>query len=237
MVKKSGIPFLVLLITIIFSSNINAQVAGINFSLAFPRGEFAQQVDKAGIGLSGELLFLSPRPGFPFGLGVNIGYYVYGSESRKEPWNLTIPDVYVDVNRTNNLLNFHMVLELGLPTGNVRPYLQALVGGTYLYTQTTVSGEYNQQDIASTTNYYDWAWSYGAGGGLSILLSGDPTTMIGAVYLDLKARYLYGSEATYLKEGGVEIIGSRVYYHPSKSKTDILTAHLGVRIALSLFNN
>jgi hypothetical protein len=64
------------------------------------------------------------------------------------------------------------------------------------------------------------------------LLSGDPVTEVGAIYLDLKGRYLFGSEAVYLKEGDVQINGAQVIYHPSKSKTDMLTVHAGVRIAL-----
>lgn len=111
-----------------------------------------------------------------------------------------------------------------------------MFGGSYLYTETSVSGQYNSDNIASTTNYDDWAWSYGVGGGILILLSGDPVTEEGAVYLDLKGRYLFGSEAEYLKEGSVEIIGGQVRYYPSQSKTDLLTLHAGVKIALN-FNN
>jgi hypothetical protein len=154
-------------------------------------------------------------------------------ESRKEPWSLTIPDVFLDVDRTNNLLNFHIVFEVGLPTGRIRPYIQGLFGGEYLFTQTSVSGVNGQETIASTTNYDDWAWSYGAGGGFCILLTGDPVTEAGAIYLDLKGRYLFGSEAVYLKEGDVQYNGAQVIYHPSKSKTDMLTVHLGIRASLN----
>ena len=217
-----------------FSTTSNAQQAGLNFSLAFPQGEFGEQVDNIGFGLSGEFMILSPKPRSPFGFGLNLGYYIYGMESRKEPWSLTIPDVFLDVDRTNNLLNFHVVFELGLPTGRIRPYAQGLFGGQYLFTETSVSGEYDNDNIASTTNFDDWAWSYGAGGGICILLSGDPVTEDGAIYLDLKGRYLMGSEAEYLKEGDVTIDeNNRVVYTPSKSKTDMLTVHLGIRAALN----
>lgn len=210
-----------------------AQQASINFSLALPQDEFGEQVDNLGYGLSGEFMFLSPHPKSPFGIGLNIGYYIYGMESRREPWSNTIPDVFVDVERTNNLLNFHLVFEAGLATGRIRPYFQGLLGGNYLYTQTSVSGINGIENIASSTNFDDWAWSYGFGGGIAILLSGDPVTEQGAIYLDLKGRYLFGTEADYLKEGSIQIIGSRVYYVPNQSKTDILTLHAGVRIAIN----
>jgi len=227
---------LLVLFFILIVGFTNAQQASINFSLALPQGEFGKQVDNLGYGLSGEFMFLSPKPVSPFGIGLNLGYYVYGMESRREPWSHTIPDVYLNVNRTNNLLNFHIVFELGMPTGIIRPYIQGLFGGNYLYTETSVNGDYDNNNIASNTNFDDWAWSYGAGGGIAILLSGDPVTEMGAIYLDLKGRYLFGSKADYLKEGSIQIINSKVIYNPSQSKTDILTLHLGIRIALNFHN-
>ncbi len=217
---------------LLFPTTSTAQQAGINLSLAIPQAEFADQVDNLGGGLSGEFMILSPKPKSPIGFGLNIGYYIYGRENRSEPL-YNIPEVFVRVSRTNNLINFHLVFELGLPTGRVRPYVQGLFGGEYLYTETSVSSEATDNPFASSVNYDDWAWSYGVGAGLSILLSGDPVTEIGAIYLDLKGRYLFGSEATYLKEGDVAVSGQQVRYYPSQSKTDLLTIHAGVRFALN----
>jgi hypothetical protein len=226
--------FLVLTILMLglVSNFSSAQQVGINLSLALPQGEFAKQVDNLGYGLSGEFMFFSPKQRAPFGFGLNVGYYVYGSESRSEPM-YNIPEVFLRVDRTNNLVNFHVIFEIGFPTGRIRPYVQGLFGGQYLFTETSVKNESNYEEFASSTNYDDWAWSYGAGGGISILLGGDPVTEIGAIYLDLKGRYLFGSEAEYLKEGSVAVTGQQVRYYPSKSKTDLLTIHAGVRIALN----
>lgn len=214
----------------------NDQQAGINLPLAIPQGEFADQVDNLGYGFSGEFMLLSPKPRSPIGLGLNIGYYIYGNESRSEPM-YNIPYVFVRADRANNLINFHVVFEIGLPTGRIRPYVQGLFGGEYLFTETSVKNESNQVPFASSTNYDDWAWSYGVGGGLSILLSGDPVTEIGAVYLDLKGRYLFSSEAVYLKEGAVQIMGQQVRYYPSVSKTDLISIHARLRMAFDFSSN
>lgn len=232
MTKRISTKSIFILLAILFSIiTANAQQAGINLSVAIPQGDFGKQIDNVGGGISGEFFFLSPKPNAPFGFGLNVGYYIYGMESRKEPmWN--IPEVKLQVDRTNSLLNFHAVFELGLPEGSVRPYVQGLFGGEYLYTTTSVKNESNYEEFASSTNYDDWAWSYGVGGGLCILLSGDPETEQEAIYLDLMGRYLFGSKAKYLKEGSVEVNGQQVTYHPSESKTDMLTIHAGVRIAL-----
>jgi len=235
MLNKKNICVFIVIFIISLSSFSNAQQAGINLSLAIPQGEFADQVDNLGYGFSGEFMLLSPKPRSPIGLGLNISYYIYGNESRSEPM-YNIPEVFVRVDRTNNLVNFHVVFEIGLPTGRIRPYVQGLFGGEYLFTETSVKNESNQDPFASSTNYDDWAWSYGVGGGISILLSGDSVTEIGAIYLDLKGRYLFSSEAVYLKEGSVEVDRQQVRYYPSVSKTDLISIHAGVRVALDFSN-
>ncbi|BDQ03001.1 hypothetical protein [Ignavibacterium sp.] len=205
-----------------------AQSAGLNLTLAIPSGEFKEKVDNLGFGLSGNINFISPKPKSPFGVGLNLGYIVYGSESRREPLSTTIPDVFVNIDRTNSLLNFHLLFTVGLPTGRIRPYIEGLFGGSYIYTTTSVKSQGTGEEFASSTNFDDWAWSYGAGGGFAILLSGDPNTDQNTIYLDLKGRYLFGSEAEYLKQGSVKIQNGQVSYDVSRSKTDLITVHAGV---------
>jgi len=220
--------FVIIIFTLISVDQFFPQSAGLNLTFAIPQGEFREKVDNIGFGLSGHLNFLSPKPKSPFGIGINMGYIVYGSESRREPLSYTIPDVFVNVDRTNSLLNFHLLFTLGLPKGRVRPYVEGLFGGSYIYTTTSVKSQGTGDEFASSTNFDDWAWSYGAGGGFTILLSGDPNTEQNSLYLDLKGRYLFGSEAEYLKQGSVRIENSKVYYDVSRSKTDLLTIHAGI---------
>lgn len=216
-------------------STIKAQSGGLYFSLAFPMGEFEENVKQTGIGLNGEFFFLTPRPKMPVGLGLNIGYYIYGTESRTEAFQPNIPDVRVDVERTNNLANFHIVFLISPAYGRFRPYAEGLFGGSYFFTESSVQSRYNDEPIAQDVNFEDWAWSYGIGGGLTYLVSGDPNINNDAIFLDFKVRYLFGSEAEYLKKGSITIDNGRLIYDVSKSKTDLLSAHLGVRIFFSWF--
>lgn len=218
---------------LLFYSTYFAQSASLNFSIAFPQGEFKEKVDNLGFGLNGDILFISPKPKSPFGMGLNLSYYVYGSESRREPLSTTIPDIFVRVDRTNNLSNFHLLFVLGLPTGKVRPYIEGLFGGSYIFTTTSVKSENTSEEFASSTNFEDFAWSYGAGFGLTFLISGDLNQNENLLFLDFKGRYLKGTEAEYLKQGSVQIIGGKVYYDISKSKTDLFTAHIGVKYYFS----
>lgn len=225
--RKSIIALLLFISSAGFVS-VFAQSGSLNFTLGFPMGEFKENVARTGIGISGQFMFISPRPKAPFGFGLNFGYLNYGSESRREPFSLTIPDVTVDVDRTNNIVNFHVVFQLMLPQGAIRPYIEGLFGGNYIFTETQIKSR-GSEEVASSTNFDDLAWSYGGGGGFLIRVhSGGPDGEVGDVFVDLKARYLFGTEAEYLKEGSVKIINSKVYYDVSRSKTDLLTAHIGV---------
>src|SRR5690554_621631 len=230
MIKK-----LILFIALIYGGNLFAQSGGLNFTLAFPQGEFKENIDRLGFGGSLQFLFFDPTPELPVSYGINLGYINYGSESRREPFSHTIPDVTVDVDRTNNLVNFHLLFQIIPATGSFRPYAEGLFGGSYLYTETSIKSR-DVEEVASSTNFDDFAWSYGAGAGFLILLSDNVSEGIGSLYLNLKARYIFGSEAEYLKEGSVRIENSRVHYDVSKSKTDLLQIHLGVTAYFNSFN-
>src|SRR3990167_8747900 len=192
---RTRVFIIIVFITAISFSKTLAQAGGLNFMLGFPSGEFKENVKRTGFGLSGHFLFLAPALDRPFGIGLNIGYLNYGQETRREPFSLTIPDVTVDVERSNNLVNFHVLFQLGFGSGSVRPFVEGLFGGSYIFTETSIRSERNGQEVATSTNLDDFAWSYGAGGGVLILLSsGEEGDDVGSLFLDLKARYLFGSE-------------------------------------------
>lgn len=208
------------------AANLFSQSVGLNFTLAFPMGEFKENVDRVGFGIAGQFLFIIPKPGQPFGIGLNAGFINYGNETRREPFSYTIPDVFVDVERSNNLVNFHLLFQIAPYKGRIRPYLEGLFGGSYLFTETSIKSQ-DYSEVASSTNLEDFAWSYGGGAGIMIQITNENEQGT-SIFLDIKGRYLMGTEAEYLKEGSIEIIGSQVYYDITRSKTDLLSAHLGV---------
>ncbi|MGE5400578.1 MAG: hypothetical protein ACM3S2_09250 [Ignavibacteriales bacterium] len=222
---------------ILISGSAFAQSGGLNFMLGFPQGEFKKSVDRTGYGIDGYVVFWNVTPSMPFTLGVNGSYMTYGSEDRREPFSSSIPDVTVNVSRTNNIASFHLLLQVMPPAGNFRPYIEGLVGGSYLFTKTEVNNEGNaNSEIASSTNFDDWAWSYGGGGGIMFKVFEMPekegdnngAPKLNSLWVDLKVRYLLGSEADYLKEGAVRIEQGKVIMNPSRSHTDMITAHIGV---------
>jgi len=221
--KKS----IVVIILLMCVGTIKAQTAGGSIMLGSPQGEFRQNVDRLGYGIQVHGTLWSPEKERPFTVGLNLSYMIYGEISESRPLSTTIPDVTVDVSRMNSLANMHLLLQVSPFTGTVRPYVEGLVGGAYIFTTTDVKSESTQQSFAETTNYDDFNWSYGWGGGLLLQIAKDLGD-VKNLYLDLKARYIYGTEAQYLTENDVLVLNGKVFYNPRKSKTDLLTFHIGV---------
>jgi len=204
---------------------------GLNFLLGFPQGEFKDNVDKNGVGLGGEFLY-SPAS-TPLGVGFTLGYMIYGQETRREPFSTTIPDVEVEVKTTNNILLGHLLLRAQRKKGILRPYVDGLIGFNYLFTETKIQDVGGGDEIASSTNLDDGVFSFGGGGGLMIRVYKSKAQQGGegkiwSVLIDLRARYIVGGEAEYLKEGSIRRENGDVFYDTIKSKTDLVTAQIGV---------
>ena len=208
---------------------------GVNFAIGSPQGEFSENVENLGLG--GSFYGGYNLPKSPFMIGVDIGYLRYGKESRLEPFSLTIPDVTVRVENTNNILLTHLFIRVQPDLGSVKPYLDGLVGLKRLYTKTKIeSDEFDDDEpIAESTNSSDYALSYGIGGGLKIKVfeksvSAEKSGSV-AIYIDLGVRYLLGGEAEYLKKGSItRTTTGDVIYDFRQSKTDLLLFNIGVSL-------
>lgn len=237
--KKTILVLLTLILSGLITENTLAQTAGVNLTLAFPRGNFYANNKTTGFGGSVEGTFLNAKAGaLNFGLGANFSFLTFGSESREAAWSNTIPDVTVDVDRSYNLMNFHLLMRFATNNTLVRPYADVLLGGSYLYTSTTVRNQHSGEEVTSSTNFDDVAWSYGAGAGVMIKIYSPEDDNSIPVWLDIKMRYLVGTEADYIKKGGVRIDSNtgKVSYDITTSETDILTFNIGVSVPFSLTN-
>jgi len=210
-----------------------AQTIGGSFMMGYPQGEFRANVNKMGFGGQLQATLWTPSKERPFSIGFDIGYLVYGQIDERRPW-IGFPGVYLNLTRTNSMATGHVYIQVSPFFGTIRPYVEGLFGGAYLFTQTTVRNENKNEEIASSNNYDDFAWNYGGGAGMLFRISG-ASENVEAVFLDLKARYLFGTETKYLTETGVTV-NSRgdVIVNPVKSKTDFFSFHIGVMVNLSL---
>jgi hypothetical protein len=230
--RFSGAAILVVLFCLPGYSDERFQ-ASIHFSSGFPQREFNQNINSAGLGGSGYFAYRFKNS--PFSAGFSIGALVYGSETRPELWDANIPEVKVNVITRNYILLCHLVFRVQPPEGKFRPYAEGLAGFHYLWTET---GIYNRgafpDRIASSVNHSDWAWSLGAGCGVSVILyekmkhrGRNPFVIL----VDLGARFIKGGKAEYLREGSIHRDGERLIYDIQMSTTDLITAQLGVSFA------
>ncbi|OGU57504.1 MAG: hypothetical protein A2V66_12535 [Ignavibacteria bacterium RBG_13_36_8] len=225
--------FTTIIIISISTSYLSAQTIGGSVMLGIPQGEFKEKVDRLGYGFQVHGTLWSPGVLQPFTIGANFGYLIYGEESRASRLSNSIPDVMVDVDRQNSLINFHLLFQVSPFTGDVRPYIEGLFGGAYIFTKTQVESEWSDEPVFESTNFDDFTWSYGGGAGILIKLAEDLGSF-STLFLDLKARFVFGTEAEYLREGDITIDQSNgdIYYNVARSKTDLLTIHIGVVAAM-----
>ncbi len=223
-------------VTIVVSIQANDAQAqanvGAQFTVGVPMGEFGDRLDGAiGFGLSAQGLYQIPRS--PVSVGANLGFLIYGQETIRTPFGSgPLGRVDVDVVTTNNLAGFHGLVRLQQPSGTFRPYADGLIGLSYLFTESRIQDTSGQRpDIASTTNFDDVTFSFGAGAGFQATLL-DQVSEEGRrtqLALDVSLRYLRGGEAEYLRRGSIrEGQDGSLIYDIERSRTDLLLPQVGV---------
>lgn len=194
------------------------------FDIGFPKGDFKENLDRNGYGIG---INAGVRIGnTPFVIGGEFGYLNYGRDTRYEsPYN--IPDLTMRVINRYNIMQCHAFLRLQPLRGAIRPYVDFLVGFNYLWTETTLEEEDEwDEEVASSTNFSDTAFSYGVGGGIMIRLGDSrPGTKY---FLNLSARYLLGGNAEYLQKGSIIVSDQSVEYLVSESETNLFNVQVGV---------
>lgn len=222
-----------------FTSKVNSQElqVGIDFDIGVPQGDFSDQLDRLGWGLSlmGGYRFADT----PVMLGLDFGFMNFGKDVRDAPLSTTIPDLRVEVENSYNLVHADLLLRLIPPPAPVRPFIDGLVGINYFYTETVLRerGAFSGDDKLRDTNFEDVALSYGFGAGLHLRIYRDRVAdrdsddiSPSSVYLNLMSRYMFGREAEYLQEGSITIENGEVFYDVSQSTTNLLYFKIGLVI-------
>ena len=204
--------------------------ASMNFLVASPLNDFRKNVDQTFYGFSGEFFYHIPSS--LFSVGISLEYMNYGSETRLEPFSYDIPDVLVDVTTRNSIFSSAAVLRLSPLEGPFRPYVEALVGFNYLFTATSVNDDSDwSEDIATTTNFDDWALTYGAGTGAIIRaleIRSQQGRSLFSLYMEIGVRYFKGRTAEYLRQGSMRREHGSLMFEPLISDTDLVKTHFGI---------
>lgn len=204
--------------------------ASADFTLGFPLGAFNENMERSGVGGSGYFAFKFKNS--PFSAGMSFSVLVLGNQTRVESFSDEIPEVEVNVATRNYILMGHLVLRFQPPEGELRPYVEGLLGFNYLWTETGVYDQgWGDRAIASSVNQSDFTWSAGAGGGLMIRIYEKQRNREKGkfgIYIDVGVRYLLGGRAEYLSEGGIVEDEGRLVYEAHLSRTDLLATKVGL---------
>ena len=238
-----------IIISCAFSGNFDGAIAFIG---QFPQGEFKNEGVPTGFGLDINGLW---HPSEQVGLGLNLGISQYGNSERKIPFSGYTDLITITEKTTNDLAYGHLLLKLIPFRGHVRPYFEGLLGiknlstTTKIYTENCTDDldtEYDECEIASSTNASDNAFSYGGGVGLEKTLTSiggnedsdfeenEDSVIEGVLSFYINARYMIGGEAKYLKEGDIvysDTFPVETSFNPSTSKTDALQISLGLNFS------
>ena len=226
-------------------TNLLASDFGVEIGLIgqLPQKEFKDEGVSNGIGfdLSG---FWNPNP--YFGLGLNIGGTQYGSSKRQIPFSYFSSAVTITEKTTNDIFYGHLLFRIKPFTGNVKPYIETLIGLKNLSTTTELLNEicvdnseteYDDCEIASSTNASDFVFSYGWGVGADVLLVKMDNELKNSGFLGffVGGRYLYGEDAQYLKEGDIEFSDPAdgpvtTTFNWTESATDLLQISFGLKV-------
>jgi hypothetical protein len=190
------------------------------FTTAIPVNEYQDFDDDVGYGGNLEFFFISPSKEKPIGMGVSLSYIGQGLYFYEDPCDC---ETNVGNNRANNFINLNMILQVAPTGGTVRPYLETLFGGSYIYSNTEIiTLDYNYVNLYVD----DWAWTYGVGGGFKFLMGADENGD-GSMYLDLKGRYLMSSDVYLLDRNSIRYANNIFYDSVKETQINFVAIQIG----------
>ncbi len=202
------------------------QVGG-DFVVSQPKGELANNIGN-GFGFNGTGMFRLDPKGF-ISLRGDVGGVQYGRESFRIPYQPLTGRIELDLETTNSIAWAAIGGHLQIPDGWIRPYANASIAYTHFSTKSSLKGSNDSYEYASTTNQSDGSRAWIFGGGL-VIPFGNRYSLGG---VNLGARYYYGGQATYLREGDItDNPDGSVTLNPRNSKTDLVLWQLGVSFVL-----
>ncbi len=207
-------------------------LASLNLEVGVPVGPFKDQLDEIGFGLGGMVGIMLPET--PLVVGLDLGFMTFGTDRRRTRLSSDIPDLTVTVENSYNMFHGHFLTRITSRNAAFRPYAEGLVGLNYLWTQTDVRSNVGSDEaVFSDTNFDDFAFSYGVGGGVQArIFNARGAGGLRAVYLNIQGRYMFGGEAEYLRPGAIEIRDGEAIYSPERSETNLLNFQIGIGITM-----
>jgi len=196
---------------------------GIGLLVAQPLGALDEQIDVGG-GVGAHFLF-QPARRIPFALRADLGYILYGQESRRfRPF----PRIEAELDTDHGIFFAGIGPQFMIPSGLLRPYVTGSVGLSYFATKSSIEGRNSEgEDLLSTTNHDDVTFAYTGAAGLYIPVKKG----LRPISIDLGARYHGNGTAEYLREGSITDNPDNTFsFTPIKSQANLITYQLGITV-------
>lgn len=200
---------------------------GLAFAGAIPVGDYGDQVDGA-FGLDGHLLY-RPDPDGLFAARFDTGWFLHGWDDREVVLFSPLGGFEeVDVTSTHSAAFFSVGPEISGVVGGVRPYLGGSIGLAYFLTSITADWSQDDARVETRVQYDDIAFAFAGQGGVLIPI----TSGRYPISLDFGARYQGSTEADFLDDDDVDVIGGFIDLDPVTAGASIWVLRAGVSVGL-----
>jgi len=205
-----------------------AGYVGLSLVGAGPLGELGNYIDAGGGGQFYAMVPLDAEGRVR--MRGDLGFLVYGHERQRFCFSYPVGcRIEMDLTTTNAVFFGGLGPEVALATGDVEPYLNASFGFSYFATTSSLSGDREYEDFASTTNFSDAVFAWRAGGGIRIRVKSGRKP----VSLDLGVERHENGVAEFLTKGDiVDNPDGSVTMFPNRSEANLVTFRLGVTVGI-----
>lgn len=182
-----------------------------------------------GYGVSAAYVYRLDADGM-WSLRADVAAVAYGNEMKRSGFiDAAGGRVQVHTRTTNYIVPVFVGPQLAWPTGAIRPYIHGGIGVQTFATESSVSGMYDQLDLASSVNLSDATFVWAAGGGMRVPI----TRRARRAQLELGMQYLGGGRARYLASGSItDVPGGAIHISPFESSTNSIMLRIGARLGL-----
>ncbi len=160
----------------------------------------------------------------------DFGFVIYGYERQRLCMSAPVGcRIELDLNTTNSIVFGGLGPEVSLADGPVEPYLNATFGFTWFGTTSSLQGESDAEDFASTTNFSDAVFAWRAGGGLRVRVRGGRAPLS----LDFGVERHQNGVADFLAKGDiVDHPDGTITVLPNRAEANLMTFRMGMSIGL-----
>ncbi len=201
---------------------------GIALIAAEPVGELGAYFDQ---GFGGQLSVGIPVDDYGlFRIVADLGFLIYGHERQSYCMSLPVGcRIGLDLTTTNNIAFGGIGPELALPPGVVEPYVRGMMGFSYWFTNSSLSGYDDDHDFGNTTHLSDLVAAWRAAAGIRVRVSNGRNP----VSIDFGVERHENGIADFLTEGDiVDHADGSISIFPHRSEANLLTYHVGISIGI-----